>query len=351
MGFGFAIMPIKLKTFNGYLAHAYQFLTLSVQLTIMGVTNQSVQQTQSRVFWISLSLLVSLVLCVAKFTAWHLTSSSAILTDALESIINVIATCFALYSVYLASKPKDSNHPYGHGKVEFFSAGVEGAMILIAGVFILIKAFGNIFDPQPVLKIGWGLALTAFSTAGNLIMGRLLVKKGRQLNSLTLYADGKHLLSDSYSSGLIILGLLIINYTGWYLLDVVLSAILALIIIYNGYKLMRKSLSGLMDEADETLLSDIVDLLNRNRQPNWIDVHNLRVQRYGANLHIDCHLTLPNSLTFEQVHEEVRGFEKQLQNAFDGYVEVFVHADPSSHLPDLSRKWTLKNIVTNKRFG
>lgn len=306
---------------------------------------------RKRIFWISLSLGVSLVLCALKFTGWYLTGSRAILTDAMESIINVIATGFALYSVYLASKPKDRNHPYGHGKIEFFSAGFEGGLVLIAGIFILIGSIENIYSPRQLQSLNAGMAIVTLSLGGNLLMGLLLVRKGRALSSVTLYADGKHLLSDCYSSALLIAGLLIIRFTEWYLLDSLLSIALALVIMYNGYRLVRKSLSGLMDEADEELLEKITRLLNEHRDPRWIDVHNLRVQRYGPDLHIDCHLTMPKTLTFEEAHAEIGRFERLLESSFDGHVEVFVHADPAGHPADMDRAWTTRDIVTNKRHG
>ncbi|QEC51149.1 cation diffusion facilitator family transporter [Anseongella ginsenosidimutans] len=306
---------------------------------------------RQRILWISLSLGMSLLFCVLKFTGWYLTGSRSILTDALESIINVIATAFALYSVYLASKPKDRNHPYGHGKIEFFSAGFEGGLVLIAGVFILIGSIEVIQSPRQLESLNWGVAIITVSLAGNLLMGIKLVRKGKELNSLTLYADGKHLLSDCYSSGVLIAGLLIIRFTEWYLLDSLLSIALALVIIFNGYRLVRKSLSGLMDEADEKILEKIAELLNANRDPRWIDVHNLRVQRYGPDLHIDCHLTMPRELTFEEAHAEIGRFEQLLENSFEGHVEVFVHADPAAHKADMERPWTIRDIVTNKRHG
>lgn len=309
------------------------------------------QNNRQRFLWISLSLGMSLLFCILKFTGWYLTGSRAILTDALESIINVIATGFALYSVYLASKPKDKNHPYGHGKIEFFSAGFEGGLVLITGIFILIGSAKNIYSPPELRSLNWGLAIITVSLGGNLLLGLNLVKKGKELNSLILYADGKHLLSDCYSSSLLIIGLLIMRFTGWYLLDILLSIILALVIIYNGYKLVRKSLSGLMDEADEHILEKITVLLNENRKPQWVDVHNLRVQRYGPDLHIDCHLTMPKSLSFEEAHAEIGRFEKLLETSFEGHVEIFVHADPADHEADMEREWTLNDIVTNKRHG
>jgi len=322
------------------LTHAFRYLRFDMK-----------QADRQRMLWIGLSLGMSLIFCVLKFTGWYLTGSRAILTDALESIINVVATAFAFFSVYLASKPRDRNHPYGHGKIEFFSAGFEGGLVLIAGVFILIGSLEHIRTPVQLQSLNWGLIIVAVTLVGNLVMGLRLIKKGKQFNSLTLYADGKHLLSDCYSSGGLIAGLFIIQFTQWYLLDTLLSIALALVIMFNGYRLIRQSLSGLMDEADEELLEKITRLLNDNRDPRWIDVHNLRVQRYGPDLHIDCHLTMPRALTFEEAHAEIGRFEKLLKDNFEGRVEVFVHADPAAHQADMNRPWTTRDIVTNKRHG
>lgn len=276
----------------------------------------------------ALSLMVSIVLLVLKFTAFFLTNSTAILTDALESIVNVIASGFALYSLYIAGLPRDQNHPYGHGKVEYLSSGFEGALILSAGLVIIYEAVVSFFELTILTDLGWGLALIASTTAANALLGYTLTKQGKQADSLALVADGKHLLVDSVSSVVVVAGVGLVWFTGWVWLDRVLALALSLFIIYNGWSLVRQSVGRLLDETDLPTMDRVVTVLTDNRQRNWIDVHNLRVQKYGADLHIDCHLTLPYYWDLLKTHDEVRRFEETLQQGFSSEVEIFVHADP-----------------------
>lgn len=300
-----------------------------------------------------------------KFLAWWLTSSTAILTDALESIINVIASGFALYSIYLSGLPRDRNHPYGHGKIEFFSSGFEGALILSAGVFIIFQAIQSFSDPHPITYLGWGVVLISVTTAANALVGWLLIRNGRVTNSITLIADGRHLMTDSLSSLIVVVGMGIILLTGLTWFDGVLSLILSVVIIWNGFGLIRHSVAGLMDETDLVLMQRILDILNRYKHTNWIDIHNLRAQRYGADLHIDCHLTLPYYWTLAQVHQEVHEFEEILKKEISNEVEIFIHADPC--LPECCHycriedcpvraqtfsgdvEWTISNISSNQK--
>ncbi|GAB3902047.1 cation diffusion facilitator family transporter [Larkinella knui] len=315
--------------------------------------------------WMSISLGLSLTLMVLKFTAWWLTFSTAVLTDALESIINVIASGFALYSIYLSGQPRDRNHPYGHGKIEFFSSGFEGALILSAGVFIIFQAIQSFSEPQSITNLDWGVALIALTTVANAVVGWLLIRNGRSTHSITLIADGRHLLTDSLSSLIVVVGIGIILLTGLTWLDGVLSLILSGVIMFNGFGLIRHSVAGLMDETDLTLLQRILSILNRHKRSNWIDIHNMRAQRYGADLHIDCHLTLPYYWSLAQVHQEVHEFEEALNSEIDTEVEIFIHADPC--LPECCSycriadcpvraqvfsgdvEWTIANISTNQK--
>ncbi|RCR68934.1 cation diffusion facilitator family transporter [Larkinella punicea] len=315
--------------------------------------------------WMSISLGLSVALMILKFTAWWLTSSTAVLTDALESIINVIASGFALYSIYLSGQPRDRNHPYGHGKIEFFSSGFEGALILSAGLFIIFQAIQSFSDPQSITNLDWGLALIALTTVANALVGWLLIRNGRSTRSITLIADGRHLLVDSLSSLIVVVGIGLIWLTDLTWLDGVLSLILSGVIIFNGLGLIRHSVAGLMDETDLALLQRILNILNQHKRSNWIDIHNTRVQRYGADLHIDCHLTLPYYWTLAQVHQEVHEFEEVLKREIDTEVEIFIHVDPClpecchycriadcpvrAHAFSGDVEWTIANISTNQK--
>jgi cation diffusion facilitator family transporter len=242
-------------------------------------------QTQKKVILISLVIGVSLML--AKFTAYFITSSNSILTDAAESIVNILAGLFAFYSIYVAAQPRDSNHPYGHGKVEFFSVFIEGSLIVLAGILISFKSAYNLFFPHEISDLMDGTLIIAAAGIINYILGYYLVSQSKKLNSLTLYADGKHLQTDAYTSVGIVAGLILIYFTGLTYLDSILSIVVGFFIIFSGYKLVRKSVSGLMDESDFDAADEIVAILNEHRKESWIDMHNLRTQRYGPDLHID----------------------------------------------------------------
>lgn len=277
---------------------------------------------------ILLSIVTSVALMGAKFIAYWLTHSNAILTDALESIVNVVASSFAFYSIYLASIPKDENHPYGHGKVEFFSAFIEGGLIFIAGFLIVIKAIYSLFYPVEIEQILDGMVILAFTGVINFILGRYLVLKSKMFNSITLFADGKHLQTDAYSTLGLLVGLGLFYITQIVLIDTLLSLGLGLFILYNGYKLLRKSVGGLMDESDVEIVNKVVNILQDNRRDAWIDVHNLRIQRYGTELHVDCHVTLPNYYSLIQVHDEVSELDKLVNQNGNIKTELFIHADP-----------------------
>ncbi len=309
------------------------------------------------------ALILGVGLMAVKFLAWYRTGSNAILSDALESIINVVAGAFGLYSLLISFRPKDQNHPYGHGKVEFLSAGFEGALISIAGVLILGKAVYNLFYPQELESLRLGIYLTAFTGAANYLMGWVLEWKGMHSNSLILKSSGKHLQADAWSSLGILLGLALVFSTGINQLDNLLAMFFGLLIIYSGFGLVRQSIAGIMDEADYRLIRSIVNHLQQNRSENWVDIHNLRVIKYGPNLHIDCHLTLPWYLNTQDAHAEVKALESLARNFQNHPVEWFIHVDPceptSCYLcakKDCSERkepfreqvaWTLENVMNN----
>ncbi|MHA4740865.1 cation diffusion facilitator family transporter [Dyadobacter sp. MSC1_007] len=277
---------------------------------------------------IMLSFIASILLTGLKFFAFYLTSSNAILSDALESIINVIASGFAFYSVYLSAQPKDRNHPYGHGKIEFFSAGFEGALIIIASLFIIIEAVKRLMDPAPIQNLAEGSGFILFTILVNTAIGYKLLTEGKRANSLALIADGKHLMSDSVSSVVLIFSVGLIMLTGYAWIDSVASLLFGVFLAYSGSQLVSKSVAGLMDASDELLLEKVVQTLRDHKKDEWIDVHNLRVQQYGSDLHIDCHLTLPYYWELQKVHETIHEFENILKNPQPGETEIFVHADP-----------------------
>jgi cation diffusion facilitator family transporter len=277
---------------------------------------------------ILLSFIASILLTGVKFFAYYITSSNAILSDALESIINVIASGFAFYSIYLSAQPKDRNHPYGHGKVEFFSAGVEGALIIIASIFISYEAIQKLINPEPIQNLAQGSGFILFTIIVNTAIGYKLLVEGKKANSLALVADGRHLMTDSISSVVLVLSVGLIMLTGYVWIDSIASLLFGLFLAYNGYQLASRSVAGLMDAVDDVLMEKVVQTLTDNKKADWIDVHNLRVQQYGSDLHIDCHLTLPYYWELQKVHETIHTFEDILKSSHTGETEVFVHADP-----------------------
>lgn len=314
---------------------------------------------------ILISLCISVILMLAKFGAYFITHSNAILTDAAESIVNVLASSFAFYSIYLATLPKDENHPYGHGKVEFFSAFVEGVLIAIAGIIIIFKSSYDLVVPRQIYQLLDGAVIIGITGVINLFVGYYLINTGKKHRSLTLEADGKHLLTDAVTSGGLVIGILLIKVTEIYWLDSVISILLGFYIVYSGYKLTRKSVGGLMDESNVELVETIVEILQDNRHDSWIDVHNLRAQQYGSDLHIDCHLTLPYYYDLNRVHTEISSIDHLINGNAERSTELFIHADPC--LPECCNyckvkdcpvrqeafageiRWNIENTTKNKK--
>ncbi|MFN7118345.1 MAG: cation diffusion facilitator family transporter [Saprospiraceae bacterium] len=326
--------------------------------------NESLPRSNRRL--LLLAIFAGVALMGTKFFAWWLTNSNAILTDALEGIINVMAGAFALYSLILAAKPRDENHPYGHGKVEFISAGFEGGMIFLAGLLILGKGIYNLFYPQPIEQLDVGIILVAVSGIVNFLIGHLLEKRGKAANSLILTADGRHLKSDAYSSIGLLAGLGIVYFTQIAWVDNVTAILFGLIILYTGFKLVRESVAGIMDEADYQLINDMVQHLAQHKRPNWIDVHNFRVIKYGTRLHVDCHVTVPYYFETRTSHDEVKDFERVVNESSIAPVELFVHVDPCEppkncticrkfdcHVREadfqMNVQWTLENFMKNEK--
>jgi cation diffusion facilitator family transporter len=310
---------------------------------------------------------IAILLFIIKLTAYFLTHSVAILTDALESIANVGAGFIGLFSLSIAAQPKDYNHPYGHGKAEFLSAGVEGSFIIIAGFVIIYQSIRSLIYPATILQLDYGMILITFTAVINYLMGYISIKRGRKNNSLALIASGKHLQSDTYSTLGIIAGLILIYYTKLLWLDSVIALIFAGIIIVTGYRIMRKSIAGIMDEADLELLQKMVVSLDKNRQENWVDLHNLRVIKFGGQMHVDCHLTVPWYLNVHEAHSEVDKLALLIKNDFGNTIELFVHSDgclyfqcnicikhdcPVRQKPFEKRiEWTRKNLLSDAKHS
>ncbi len=312
-----------------------------------------------------LVVVTGLVLFAIKIVAWWMTNSVAILTDALESTVNVLASFIGLYSLTLSAKPKDKEHPYGHGKVEFISAAIEGTLIAVAGFVIIYKAVTNLFDPPEIGRLDFGILLVGISAVVNYGVGWLAVQRGKKNNSLALLASGKHLQSDTYSTIGIIAGLGLLYLTGQTWIDSVVALIFAFVIIFTGFKILRSSVAGIMDEADKKLLSELVAYLDRNRQEDWIDVHNMRIIKYGHVLHLDFHMTVPWYISVANAHTILDSIEALIQKEFGDSVETFIHSDACKEFacPICTKKdcperkaafiqrmdWTVENVSSENR--
>ncbi len=323
---------------------------------------KSAQQNLKVQKWVAA---ISVLLLAVKFFAYYLTHSVAILTDALESIVNVTAGFIGLYSLYVSAKPRDFDHPYGHGKAEFLSAAIEGTMIGTAGTIILYKAIQHLLHPVELHKIDEGIYLVGATAIVNFITGYFCLRTGQKNNSIALVASGKHLQTDTWSTVGIIAGLSLLFFTGWRWVDSVVALGFGVFIVFTGYRIVRTSIAGIMDEADLKLLDRMVHILNAHRQENWVDLHNLRVIKYGSVLHVDCHLTVPWYLNVHEAHREIDALAEQIRTAFGQSLELFVHSDGC--LPFSCRicnkqgcrerqhdfvkriEWTFENISSNKK--
>ncbi len=315
-----------------------------------------------------ITLSFGIVIFAIKLFAYIITGSNAILSDALESIVNITAGAFALYSMYYSLKPKDEDHPYGHGKIEFISAGFEGALVLIAGILMIAKATYAFFVPNEITKLDIGLTLTALTGLANYIMGKYLVNLGKKENSVLMIADGKHLISDTVSSIGLIIGLALIHFTKIMWIDNFVAFGFGLFIIYTGFKLLKISINNLLDEADHEKTNQVIKLLNENRKEDWIDIHNMRILKYGAHIHIDCHVTLPWYYSLEKAHDRVTEIENLITQNSETEVEFFIHSDPCvtpfsckvcsmqnciERKEKFSRKveWNLATVLPDKKHG
>ncbi len=306
---------------------------------------------------------IAILLFVVKIIAWYSTNSIAILTDALESIVNVIAALIGLYSLYVSAKPKDYDHPYGHGKAEFISAAIEGTLIAVAGFVIIYEAITNLLHPHTLKRLDFGIYLVAATAVINYVAGVICLRVGKKNNSLALMASGKHLQADTWSTVGIIAGLILLVATKINWIDSAVALIFSFVIIYTGYKIIRKSIAGIMDEADEELLKKMVITLNENRKENWIDLHNLRIIKYGGTLHLDCHLTVPWYLNVHEAHNEIDELSALVKKEFGESMELFVHSDGCldfscaictksdctvrKHTFEKKIEWTMENISSN----
>lgn len=271
---------------------------------------------------------ISLLILCCKFLAFWLTNSVGILTDAMESIVNVIAGFISLYSLHWAAKPRDKGHPFGHGKMELISASIEGLLISIAGGIIIYEGVQRLFSPAEIEKLDIGIIVVAVAGVINYIIGWYSIRTGKKHNSIALVAGGKHLQSDTYSTIGLVIGLILLYYTKIAWIDSALALIFGSIIIVTGLSILRKTIANLLDKADDELLHNMVLAINQHRQHDWIDVHNMKIIKYGSYLYIDCDLTLPWYYNIMESHKACDSLTQTLIAGYSDRMQVSIHSDP-----------------------
>lgn len=307
--------------------------------------------------------LLSIALFILKFVVYFMTHSLSVLSDALESIVNVLAGLIGVYSLYVAAKPKDKEHPYGHGKAEFISAAFEGSLIITAGLIILYESIDAFIHPNALHSLDRGIWILLTTAILNLAAGWFVKNRGKKNKSLALISSGQHLIIDSLTTFAVAAGVFIVlltNYTG---IDSTIAMLMSFWIMYNGYQIIRESLAGIMDEADMALLEAVIAELNLSRDKQWIDLHNLRVIKYGTHIHVDCHLTVQWYLNVNEAHQVVEKFSSLIKNKFGDSVEFFIHTDgcmpfscPICCIEECEKRkapfqqkldWTMENVLSD----
>jgi len=275
-----------------------------------------------------LSLWFGVAILLLKFYAFRLTDSQAILSDALESVVNVVAAIILVSTLKYAAKPADQDHPYGHGKMEFFSAAFEGGLISFAALYIMLEAGAALLYGHQLHALGQGSAFVIGATGLNALLGWYMIHRGKELNSTAMQASGQHLLSDVWTSVAIVVGLLAVYLTGWIWLDSLLALFAGGLLARAGFNIVRQAASGLMDAEDPEVLKAVAQSLEPHMGKGIIEVHELKIMRAGPYHHIDLHVVLPEFWTIEQAHNRLQQFEQATINdyKFDG--EMHFYYDP-----------------------
>jgi len=273
-------------------------------------------------------VICGIILLIGKFGAYYLTNSVGILTDAMESIVNVVAGLISLYAIHLAAKPKDEDHPFGHGKIELISASIEGILIFGAGGIIIYEGIQRLFSPPEIQKLDTGIMVIAVAGIVNYILGWYSIRQGKKYDSIALVSGGKHLQSDTYSTIGLVAGLLILYFTKITWIDSALAIIFGGIIAFTGIGILRNTIKNLIDTADKATLEKITKVINEHRKTDWIDIHNLKVLKYGGDYFIDCDLTLPWYFNITEGHKCCEDLRKCLLEAFPQDTLVTIHSDP-----------------------
>jgi cation diffusion facilitator family transporter len=279
-------------------------------------------------FAMRISLVVGVLMLMGKSYAYLITNSAAILSDAAESVVHVLAVAFATFSLWLSFKPPDSDHPYGHDKVSFFSAGIEGGLIVVAALFIIFESVLKWVHGLRIENLDSGTLIVAGASAVNTVLGFYLVWKGKKHDSLILIANGKHVLTDAWTSFGVVGGLVLVLLTGWLPFDPILAIAVALNILWSGGKLIRISVGGLMDEVDPDVDRDVRAILDAETKKRSLAYHELRHRRSGTTVWIDFHLLFPSGTSIEDAHDQTTEIEAMLHRNLPMPCTVTTHMEP-----------------------
>lgn len=282
-----------------------------------------------------LSLLAGFGMLTGKLAAYHLTNSAAILSDAAESVIHVAAVAFAAFSLHLTTRPAGQHTPYGYDRMTFFSAGFEGGAIMVAAIWIIYAAIEKWYAGLVLNQLGVGALLTLAASGINLALGWYLVRTGRRTRSLILEANGKHVLTDSWTSFAVVAGLALVIVTGWKPFDPLIAIAVALNILWTGGGLVRMAVRGLLDLPDETKRRDIEGLVAAIGQEFGVEYHRLRFRDTGSHVIVSLHLLFPAEETIGQVHRRATAFERELERRAPFPVEVVSHLESLEDHEDL----------------
>lgn len=288
----------------------------------------AVDQRARMIRLVRLSVLAAVTTIALKTTAWAVTGSVGLLSDAAESVVNLVAALVALFVVHWSTRPPDEDHAYGHEKAGYLSAGLEGALIVIAAITIGYGAIDRLVNPMELESVGVGLAVSGVATLINLAMARSLVAAGREYASITLEADGRHLLTDVWTSIGVGVGVVLVVLTGWERLDPIVALLVAANIIVTGLGLIRRSTSGLMDKAlDPVELARVQDVLDGHRCEE-VEFHALRTRRAGPRAFVSVHVLVPGGWSVQRGHDLIEGIEAELRGAVQGGATIFTHLEP-----------------------
>ena len=279
----------------------------------------------TRYAWLSIAAAVTTI--TLKAGAYVLTGSVGLLSDAIESVVNLLAAIMALSMLTIAARPEDESHTYGHGKAEYFSSNVEGVLILVAAAGIAATAIERLFNPREIEQVGIGLSVTVVATLVNFVVARILLKASGKHGSITLEADGHHLMTDVWTSVGVVAGVGAVGLTGWTILDPLIALAVAANIIYTGIKLIRRSIAGLMDASlSEEEMQSVEDVLEKYREKG-IDFHALRTRQAGARHFISVHVLVPGDWTVHDAHHIAENIEEDIRVAVQNSV-AFTHLEP-----------------------